>query len=724
MHMIAPNTGLSRRSFLKMGAAAGGGLLIELSLPGARALAADAGPFAPNAFIRIGRDGTVTLVMHKVEMGQGTYTAIPQLIAEELEVPLDAVTLEHAPPDPKYAEPLIGAQITGGSTSIRGAWKPMREAGATARVLLVQAAAKKWNTDAAKLVARDGAVIDATGGRRAPYGELVDIAATLPLPTGVALKDPKDFRLVGRPVRRIDAAGKVNGRARFGIDTVLPGMKVATVAASPVFGGTLAGVDEAAALKVTGVRQVVKLDNAVAVVADHMWAAKQGLAACAPRWKDGAHAKLDTAQIFAHLEKSSESPGAVAVAHKAGDADAAMKAGARRVDAVYRQPMLAHATMEPINCTVDLKADGLDIWVGTQVPGIAQAVAAQTAGLKSEQVRIHNHLLGGGFGRRLEVDFIAQAVAIGRQVRGPVKVVWTREEDIQHDMYRPPYLDRISAAVDAKGMPVAWTHRIAGSSIMARFFPPAFKDGVDPDAVDGAVELPYAIPAMRVEYLRVEPPAVPTAFWRGVGPTRNGFVVEGFIDELAAAAGQDPVAYRRALVKDGRARAVLDLVAEKSGWGTPLKSADGVRAGRGVALMQVFGSHIAQVAEVEVNADNEVRVRRVTCVIDCGFAVNPLTVAAQMEGGIMFGLTAALWNEITLADGRVQQSNFHDVRMIRMNEAPRIDVHIVPSGEAPGGVGEPGTSVAIPAVVNAVFAATGQRIRTLPIAGQLAAKNT
>lgn len=717
MNIIAPSTGLSRRSFLKLSAAAGGGLLIELSLPGARALAAEDARFEPNAFIRIDRDGVVTLVMHKVEMGQGTYTAIPQLIAEELDVPLDAVKLEHAPPDPKYADPIIGAQITGGSTSIRGAWKPMREAGATARTLLVQAAAKKWNTDAARLTTRDGTVIDAAGGRRAGYGELVDIAATLPAPTAVTLKDPKDFRLVGKPVRRIDAAGKVNGSARFGIDVVLPGMKVATVAASPVFGGTLAGVDDAAAQKVKGVRQVVKLDNAVAVVADHMWAAKQGLAACAPRWKDGAHAKLDTAQIFAHLEKSSEGPGAIA--HKAGDAAAAMKTGARRIDAIYRQPMLAHATMEPINCTVDLKADGLDVWVGTQVPGVAQAVAAQTAGLKPEQVRIHNHLLGGGFGRRLEVDFIAQAVAIGKQVRGPVKVVWTREEDIQHDMYRPPYLDRISAAVDAKGMPVAWTHRIAGSSIMARFFPPAFKDGVDPDAVDGAVELPYVIPAMQVEYQQVEPPAVPTAFWRGVGPTRNGFVVEGFIDELAAAAGQDPVAYRRALVKDARTRAVLDLAAEKSGWGTPLKAAAGTRAGRGVALMHVFGSRVAQVAEVEANADNEVRVRRVTCVIDCGFAVNPLTVAAQMEGGIMFGLTAALWNEITLADGRVQQSNFHDVRMMRMNEAPRIDVHIVPSAEAPGGVGEPGTSVAIPAVVNAVFAATGQRVRTLPIAGQL-----
>ena len=717
MQMTPEVPALSRRSFLKWSTAAGGGLLLELNLPGTRALAAGSAPLEPNAFIRIDRNGAVTLVMHKVEMGQGTYTSISQLIAEELEVPLDTVTLEHAPPDPRYADPIIGAQVTGGSTSIRGAWKPMREAGATARTLLIQAAAKKWNTDPAKLVARDGAVIDAAGGRRAGYGELVDVAATLPAPGAVTLKDPKDFRLVGKPVRRIDARGKVDGTARFGIDTVLPGMKVATVAASPVFGGTLAGSDDAAALKVSGVRQVVKLDNAVAVVADHMWAAKQGLAACAPRWNEGAHAKLDTAAIFAHLEKSSEGPGAIA--HKTGDADAAMKTGVRRLDALYRQPMLAHATMEPINCTVELKPDGMDIWVGTQVPGIAQAVAAQTAGLKPEQVRIHNHLLGGGFGRRLEVDFIVQAVAIAKQVRGPVKIVWTREEDVQHDMYRPPYLDRISAAVDAKGMPVAWTHRIAGSSIMARFFPPAFKDGVDPDAVDGAVELPYSIPAMRVEYQRVEPPAVPTAFWRGVGPTRNGFVVEGFIDELAAAAGQDPVAYRRALITDARARKVLDLAAEKAGWGTPLKPAAGMRAGRGVALMHVFGSYIAQVAEVEVDADHDVHVRRVTCVIDCGFAVNPLTVEAQMEGGILFGLSAALWGEITLANGRVQQSNFHDVRVMRMNETPRIDVHIVPSGEAPGGAGEPGTSVAIPAVVNAVFAATGQRVRTLPIAGQL-----
>ncbi|WP_018412799.1 xanthine dehydrogenase family protein molybdopterin-binding subunit [Methyloversatilis thermotolerans] len=721
MQMTLPRTdsgpGLNRRTFLKLSAATGGGLLIELTLPGARALAADGAALAPNAFIRIGRDGVVTLVMHKVEMGQGTYTAISQLIAEELEVPLDSVKLEHAPPDPRYADPIIGAQVTGGSTSIRGAWKPMREAGATARMLMIQAAAKKWAVAPSRLTARDGVVMETGGTRRAGYGELVDVAATLPVPATVTLKDPRDFRLVGTPTRRIDARGKVDGSARFGIDVALPGMKIATVAASPVFGGTLAGVDEAAALKVKGVRQVVKLDHAVAVVADHMWAAKQGLAACKPRWNDGAHAKLDSAAIFAHLEKSSAGPGAIA--HKAGDAAAAMQSGTRHFEAVYRQPMLAHLTMEPINCTVDVKADGVDVWVGTQVPGIAQAVAAQTAGVKPEQVRIHNHLLGGGFGRRLEVDFIAQAVAIGKQVRGPVKVVWSREEDVQHDMYRPPYLDRIAATVDAKGMPLAWTHRIAGASIMARFFPPAFKDGVDPDAVDGAVELPYAIPAVQVEYQRVEPPAVPTAFWRGVGPTRNGFVVEGFIDELAAAAGQDAVAYRRALIKDARTRHVLDLAAEKSGWGTPLKAAAGTRAGRGVAVMHVFGSYIAQVAEVEVNADNEVRVRRVTCVIDCGFAVNPLSVTAQMEGGIVFGLSAALWGEITLADGRVQQSNFHDARVMRMNEMPHIAVHIVSSAEAPGGVGEPGTSLAIPALANAVFAATGQRIRTLPIAGQL-----
>jgi isoquinoline 1-oxidoreductase subunit beta len=711
---------LTRRHFLKVGAAATGGLLLELSLPGAQAFAAlDSGqPLAPNAFIRIARDGTVTLVMHKVEMGQGTYTSLPQLLAEELEVSLDSVRLEHAPPDnARYADPMLGAQITGGSTSIRSSWTPLREAGATARELLIRAAAKTWDADPAQLRARNGEVFHPTQRKSLRYGELVDIAATLPVPEKVALKDAKDFRLVGKPVKRLDGPGKVNGTAAFGLDTLRPGMKIASVAASPVFGGTLAGIDEAAALKVPGVRQVVKLENAVAVVADHTWAAKQGLAACAPRWHEGAHAGLDLAQVTSQLEQASLQPGAVA--HRAGDAGAVLAGASRRVDAVYHSPFLAHATMEPVNCTVEVKNGEVDIWVGTQVPVIAQGVAAGVAGVATEKVRIHNHLLGGGFGRRLEVDFIAQAVAIAKQVRAPVKVVWSREEDVQHDMYRPYYVDRLSAALDDKGMPVAWTHRIAGSSIMARFFPPAFKDGVDPDAVDGAVELPYALPAMQVEFLRVEPPGIPTAFWRGVGPTRNGFVVEGFIDELAAAAGQDPVAYRRALIKDARARAVLDLAAQKASWDTPIAPRKGVRGGRGVALMHVFGSYIAQVAEVEVNDDGEVRVVRMTCAIDCGFAVNPDTVAAQMEGGIVFGLSAALWGEVKIANGRVQQSNFHDYRVMRMNDMPRIDVHIVPSAEAPGGAGEPGTSLAIPALANAVFAATGTRIRTLPIGEQL-----
>jgi len=531
----------SRRDFLKLsvGAAVGGGLLIGFGLP---ARSQHPTLFAPNAFLRIDRAGKVTFVMPYIEMGQGTYTSIPMLIAEELEVDVDRVALEHAPPDDKfYANPLLGAQITGASTAVRGAYAPLRQAGATARVMLVTAAATRWKVDPSACRAQNGAVVHPATGRRLGYGALADAAAKLPLPEKVALKEPAEFRLIGTPHRRLDSAGKVDGSAKFGIDTRLAGMKFAVLAASPTFGGKLVSVDEAKAKAVRGVTQVVRLDDAVAVVATNTHAAKQGLAAAAPQWDAGPNAKLSTADIVAQLKSASEKPGAVA--RQVGDAAGDIARAARRIDAVYEQPFLAHATMEPMNCTVHLTGDGCDLWLGTQIPGLTQAAVMQLTGLKREQVRIHNHLLGGGFGRRLEYDGTVRAVQIAQHVRGPVQVIWTREEDIQQDMYRPCYYDRISAGVNAQGKPVAWSHRITGSSIVARYNPAWIKDGVDPDAVDGSAELPYEVGAIHVDWVAQEPPHdIRTAFWRGVGVTRGTFVVESFIDELAAEAKQDTLA--------------------------------------------------------------------------------------------------------------------------------------------------------------------------------------
>lgn len=705
-------TGLSRRNFLQASAAMGGGFLLGMNLPFAGKADAAANDFAPNAFIRIGSDGHIALVMPYVEMGQGIYTAISMLIAEELEVELSQVRFEHAPPNEKlYGNPALGGlQATGNSTAIRAAWQPMRQAGAAARTMLIAAAAKRWGVDPSKCRAEKGAVLDTTSNRRATYGELAAEAAQMSVPEKVALKDAKDFKLIGRPAKRLDTPAKVNGTAVYGIDVKLPDLKIATLAQSPVFGGRIKSVDDKAAKAVKGVRQIVQLDDAVAVVADHMGAAKKGLAALVITWDDGPHAKLSTSDVLHELEKVTQSAGVVA--DNVGDVAKALQSAATRVDATYHVPFLAHATMEPMNCTVHVREDSCEVWLGTQVLARAHATAAKVTGLPLDKVTVHNHLIGGGFGRRLEVDGVARAVEIAKHVKGPVKVVWTREEDIQHDMYRPMFFDRLSAGLDASGMPVAWNHRFAGSSIIARWAPPLFNDGLDPETIDGAVHPPYALPNKRLEYTRVEPPGIPTAFWRSVGPSHNIFVVETFMDELAHAAKKDPVAYRLALL-DGnpRAKAVLSTAAEKAGWGKPLPKG----RGRGVAVQAVFGSFMAQVAEVEVAKDGTVRVHRVTCAVDCGPVVNPDTVRAQVQGAIMYGVTAALYGEITLKDGRVEQSNFDTYQALRINEAPAVDVHIVQGAQAPGGMGETGTSCIVPAIGNAVFAATGKRLRKMPV---------
>ncbi|WP_428374998.1 molybdopterin cofactor-binding domain-containing protein [Lichenicoccus sp.] len=722
MNAVAPLA--SRRSLLKGAAVAGGGLLLGLHLPRlARAAEAAGAPatgmFAPNAYIRIDQAGTVTLIMPDTECGQGIWTSTAMLLAEELEVGMDQVRLQAAPPDNKlYASPLLGEQATGGSASTRADWKPLREAGAAARTMLVQAAATRWSVDPAGCVAAHAVVTHAASGRSLAYGALVDDAALLPVPSDVKLKDAGAFRLIGTPQKRLDTPAKVNGRAIYGIDVKLPGLKIGTVSACPVRGGRLVSINEAAARAVPGVRDVVKLDDVYAVIGDHMWAAKQGLQAAAPVWDDGPNAGVSSASLTHALDAASRTEGVVAT--HAGDAAAAIKSAAKSIDVVYELPFLSHAPMEPINTTIHVRPDGAELWVGTQVPVRAQMAVAAETGLPPEKIQVHNQIMGGAFGRRLDVDSITQAARIARHLDYPVKLIWTREEDIQHDLYRPFYYDRISAGLDAKGAIVGWSHRVTGSSVMARWAPPGMKQGgrLDPDAVEGAAETPYDLPAHHVEYVRAEPPGVTTLWWRGVGPTHNVFVVESVIDELAAAAGRDPVAFRRGMLsKNPRALAVLNLAASKSGWGQPSPSG----RGRGVALQFAFGSYLAAVLDAEVTAEGSVRIHRADVAVDCGPVVNPDTIRAQIEGGLIFGLTMALYSEITLSRGRVDQSNFHDYRMMRINEAPVIEVHVVdnPAGSI-GGIGETGTAIAAPALANAIFAASGRRLRRIPFAtGQL-----
>ena len=726
MNAIPPSA--SRRGLLKGAFAAGGGLLLGLHLPsvaraaeaaGAPATVQADGVFAPNAYIRIDRSGAVTLIMQDTECGQGIWTSAAMLVAEELEVGMDQVRLEASPPDSRlYTNPLLGEQATGGSASIRADWKPLREAGAAARTMLVQAAARRWNVDPATCTAAHAVVTHAAGGRSLSYGELADDAARLPVPTDIKLKDAAAFTLVGTPQKRLDTPAKVNGTAIYGMDVKLPGLKIGTVSASPVRGGRLVSINEAAARSVPGVRDVVKLDDVYAVIGDHMWAAKQGLQAAAPVWDDGPNAGLSQAGLIHALDTASRTEGVIAT-HE-GDAAAAIKAAAKTVDVVYELPFLSHAPMEPINTTIHVRPDGAELWVGTQVPVRAQMTVAQVTGLKPETIQVHNQIMGGAFGRRLDVDSITQAARIAKLLDYPVKLIWTREEDIQHDLFRPFYYDRISAGLDAKGAVVGWSHKVTGSSVMARWAPPGMKQGgrLDPDAVEGAAETPYDLPAHHVEYVRAETPGVTTLWWRGVGPTHNVFVVESVIDELASAAGQDPVAFRRGLLgKNPRALGVLDLAASKSGWGQGLPGG----RGRGIALQYAFGSFVCAVLDAEVTTEGSVRIHRADVAVDCGPVVNPDTVRAQIEGGLIFGLSMALYSEITLSNGRVDQSNFHDYRVMRINEAPVIEVHVVDNpGGAIGGIGETGTAIAAPALANAIFAASGRRLRRIPFAtGQL-----
>ncbi|HUE48704.1 MAG TPA: molybdopterin cofactor-binding domain-containing protein [Steroidobacteraceae bacterium] len=719
---MSTRAGLTRRQVVLTAAAVGGALVLGVALQRRRRrlMAGGGAPArgALNAYVRIEPNERITLVMPKVEMGQGTFTSLPMLIAEELEVDLGAVSVEAAPPDPAVygfavdpaaPEGIEQDQSTGTSLSIIQCWTPLRQAGASARLMLIQAAAKRWRVPIDSCRAQRGEVIHAPSGRRLGYGALAAAAAALPLPAAPPLKAAKDFRLIGRATPRRDTPQKVDGSAVFGIDARPPNSKVALIALSPVEGGTIAGLAVDAALAVRGVRQVVNESDAIAVVADDTWAAMQGMKALAPRWDDGENAAVQQADIVAQLEAAAHEAGAVAASK--GKLEQATARARTHVDALYHQPFLAHATLEPMNCTVDWREGECEIWVGTQACDRAVAKLA-ALGLKPEQIRLHSHLIGGGFGRRLEVDGIVLAARIARHVQGPVRVLWTREQDIQHDRYRPYYVDRLSASLDARGRPLTWRHTIAGAGLWALYYgEDTIKNGVDLDAVTSAADLAYPLENMEVRFARRDPAGVPTGWWRGVGPTRSVFAVESFMDELAAAAQQDPVRYRRALLKEPRMRAVLDLAADRAGWGTALAAG----SGRGVAIQFAFGSYLAQVAEVSASAQGLPRVERVVCAMDCGQVVNPDGVRAQLEGGVTFGLSAALGNEITIANGRVQQNNFNDFPSLRISEAPRVEVHLVASGESPGGVGETGTSCVAAALCNAIYAASGKRVRTLPV---------
>ncbi len=706
---------LNRREFLKTGAMVGGGLIIgfHLASPGSNAYARPAETFMPNAFIRIGADDTVTILVNKSEMGQGVYTSLPMIAAEELEADWRHIRMESAPVAPEYNHTTFGIQVTGGSTSVWTSWDQLRKAGAMAKAMLVSAAAANWGVQPTACRAKQGSVVHENSGRRLSYGNLVARAAGLTPPKSVELKDPKDFTIIGRSIHRLDTPDKAAGSAVFGLDFTRKGMLTAVVARPPVFGGKAVAVKDEQAGSVPGVRAVLPIGTGVAVVGDNFPAAQKGCEALEIEWNEGPSATIDSEELTAEYKRLVGRPGAVA--RSDGDADSALPGAARRLSAVYEFPYLAHATMEPLNCVADVRTDGCDVWTGTQMQTLDRDAAAEVSGLPPDKVRLHTLYLGGGFGRRAvpSSHFVREAVEISKRIRKPVKVVWTREDDMHGGYYRPMYVHGIEAGLDTGGDPIAWRQRIAGQSILTGtpFEKYMVKDGVDATSVEGASTLPYAIANLKVEY-HLTRVGVPVLWLRSVGHSHTAFSTECFLDEIAAAGGKDPYLLRRRLLKDHpRHRRVLDLAAEKAGWGRRLPNGHG----QGIAVHESFKSFVAQVAEVSVSDAGRVRVHRVVCAIDCGPVVNPDTIHAQMDSGIVFGLTAALYGRITLKKGRVQQSNFHDYPMLRIHETPRIESHIVESTQSQGGVGETAVPPIAPAVCNAIHAATGRRIRRLPI---------
>ncbi len=725
--MANPDTTLespARRNLLKVGSLVLGGLVIGFSLPfPGRSFAEQVlseGPedqpmsnaTALDAFISIDRNGQVVFTVPKIEMGQGAQSGLAVMVAEELEIGLDQITLKEAPPNEAiYNDKLLNFQATGGSTSIRSNWEPLRQAGAAARLLLIQAAAQRWQVGTDQLRAENGRVLG-PNGQSFGYGELVDDASKLPVPENIPLKPSEQFKLIGKPTRRLDTPAKVNGTARFTIDLVVPGMKYASARACPVIGGTVRSVDDRAARKVSGVIDVIRLGDAVAVIGEHTWATFAGVRALEIEWDYGDNATIDSAQMEREIKEALDQPGALA--SERGDIEKALEDAAKTFEAEYQMPFLAHAALEPMTCVAQVRPDAVELWVGTQVPVRAQTAASEASGRPAEQVIVNNQLIGGAFGRRLEVDFIHQAVAIAAKVDYPIKLTWLREEDTTHDMYRPHYIDRFAAAMDAEGRLLGWRHTIAGASVLARFAPAAVpENGLDGDAVEVAIHPIYAMQDLRVNYVPVPPKALRQSWWRGVGPLRSTYMLESFIDEVARSVDRDPVEYRMELLGDHpRAQAVLRLAAEQAGWSEPLEAGHG----RGVAVQEVFGSFLATVVELQVSEDKGIKLKRLVVAIDCGQVMNPVSVKSQIEGGTLFGLSAALFNEITVSQGRVEQSNFHDYRQLRISEAPPVETFIVESREAPGGVGEAGTAMIAPALVNALAAANGTRIRRLPLA--------
>lgn len=706
----------SRRHLLQRTAYFGGGLVLALALPGVHGgpRAATDSSSQLNAWLRIGTDDSVTILVDRSEMGQGVYTALPTLLAEELEVDPSRVKIVAAPVGEAYVNALNGGQITGTSNSVPEAWEKLRKAGAQARSMLITAAARRWRVDTSSCHANNGRVTSASG-KSASYGELAEAAAKIPVPKEVRLKGPAEFRLIGKPLARLDTPSKVNGSAQFGLDVKLRGMLCATIALCPELGGTVASVDSVAALAMPGVRRIVPTASAVIVVAEHFWQAKKARDALRIVWASGPNAQLDNAAIWSQLNAAAAKPGAsalssdnVAAALKGGHAAEALKRAAKSFAAVYEVPLLAHATMEPINCTADVRADGCDIYVGTQAQQLAQAAAAEAAGLRPNQVNVHTTLLGGGFGRRLDVDFVPAAVAASKAVGAPVKLIWTREDDMTHDLYRPPAREAVTAGLDEHGKLSAWMLHIVSPSITSRY-DPTNKDPFD-SVIEYVQNFPYAVPNFDLRYTRQEI-GIDVGYWRSVSHAPNCFAIESSIDEIAALASKDPLEFRRELLA-GKPRHldVLKVVGERSGWGHAPKGHF-----QGIAFMEAYTSHIAQVAEVSIEA-GRLKIHRITSVIDCGQTVNPRIVEAQLESGIVYGLSAALWGNVTLRGGRVQQRNFNDHRVLRINELPILDVHVIKSDARPGGVGEAAVPPVAPSICNAIFAATGKRLRTLPIA--------